>query len=75
MFLLNRFVVPAEVVELYMIHLGGFFYDLAAGFILNIQCTKKLAFLLSFMFHGMNSQLFTIGKQEEEEEEGSRMLL
>lgn len=51
----------AETIDYYMVHMGGLIYDLTVGFMLNFDLSKKTGYLLSFMFHGLNSQLFQIG--------------
>ncbi|ODM95905.1 Vitamin K-dependent gamma-carboxylase [Orchesella cincta] len=56
-----KLVTDAETIEFYMVHMGGLVYDLTVGFMLNFDFSKKAAYLLSLMFHGLNSQIFHIG--------------
>ncbi|CAL8106506.1 unnamed protein product [Orchesella dallaii] len=56
-----KMVTDAETIEFYMVHMGGLVYDLTVGFMLNFDFSKKAAYLLSLMFHGLNSQIFHIG--------------
>jgi len=60
-YVIFRLFLPEEVINYFMVHLGGLFYDLFVGFMLFFESTKKIAFGLSFVFHGLNSQLFDIG--------------
>jgi vitamin K-dependent gamma-carboxylase len=59
----SRVVLEPDAIEYYMVHMGGLVYDLSVGFMLNFEISKKLGILVSVAFHGMNSQLFNIGKK------------
>ena len=62
-FTVIRQFVDEAWIEYYMVHLGGLVYDLFVGFMLLFRSTRKVGFLLSFLFHGMNSWLFDIGEE------------
>ncbi|KAH3863235.1 hypothetical protein DPMN_026215 [Dreissena polymorpha] len=47
--------------SVFIIHLGGLFIDLFIGFLLFFDQTRKYAIFVGSSFHGMNSQLFSIG--------------
>jgi len=57
-------ILGDKFLDYYLIHLGGFAFDLLAGFLLNFEKTRRIGFLLSCLFHGLNSQLFDIGSPD-----------
>ncbi|XP_064457800.1 vitamin K-dependent gamma-carboxylase-like [Ornithodoros turicata] len=56
-----RYLLSDEDVDFYIIHWGGFLFDLTVGFLMMSSITRATALLLSFLFNGMNSQMFRIG--------------
>lgn len=57
-----RKVIATDLIDFYIVHVGGLLYDLTVGFLLlGSGVWKRIGFLFSFMFHFMNSQLFDIG--------------
>ncbi|XP_077999053.1 vitamin K-dependent gamma-carboxylase-like [Glandiceps talaboti] len=56
-----RYILTIKQISFYIVHLGGLTYDLSCGYLLFFDKTRPLGFLLSFMFHGMNSFMFSIG--------------
>ena len=50
-----------EAIDLYLVHLGGLFFDLFEGFLLIFDKTRPIGIFFGAMFHGMNSQMFHIG--------------
>ncbi|XP_070545300.1 vitamin K-dependent gamma-carboxylase-like isoform X2 [Ptychodera flava] len=56
-----RYILTREQVSLYIVHIGGLTYDLSVGYLLFFDKTRYLGFALSFMFHGMNFFMFSIG--------------
>lgn len=50
-----------ESIDFYLVHLSGLFYDLFVGFFLLFEKTRSVGVFFSLMFHGMNSQIFSIG--------------
>lgn len=61
MWALNRFLLNEDDIELYIVHLGGFFLDLTVGFWLLWPKSRPFALVFAAIFHLMNSQLFSIG--------------
>lgn len=57
-----RVILPVELVSLLVVHGGGLFLDLTAGYLLFFDTTRPYAFFFVSYFHCMNSQLFSIGK-------------
>ena len=47
--------------NIYVVHLGGFFIDLTSGFLLYFDKTRIIGYLQLMSFHTMNSLLFSIG--------------
>lgn len=58
---LYRVFLSEEVIEYYIVHLGGFVLDLTVGFWLLWPKSRPLATVFTASFHLMNLQLFTIG--------------
>ncbi|KAL3875762.1 hypothetical protein ACJMK2_033680 [Sinanodonta woodiana] len=56
-----RLVMSDEVIDLFIIHIGGLIIDLSMGFLLFFDKTRKIAFFFLSSFHLMNSQIFSIG--------------
>ncbi|XP_068430260.1 vitamin K-dependent gamma-carboxylase [Clinocottus analis] len=56
-----KVILPVELVNLLVVHGGGLFLDLTAGYLLFFDATRPYAFFLVSYFHCMNSQLFSIG--------------
>uniref|UniRef100_A0A8C4GZJ3 Vitamin K-dependent gamma-carboxylase n=1 Tax=Dicentrarchus labrax TaxID=13489 RepID=A0A8C4GZJ3_DICLA len=50
-----------ELVNLLVVHGGGLFLDLTAGYLLFFDATRPYGFVFVSYFHCMNSQLFSIG--------------
>lgn len=49
-----------------VVHGGGLILDLTAGYLLFFDATRPVAFFFVSYFHCMNSQLFSIGKNDSE---------
>lgn len=56
-----RLVLSEEMTSRLVVHGGGLALDLSAGFLLFFDATRPLGLVLVTYFHGMNSQLFSIG--------------
>lgn len=56
-----KVILPVELVNLLVVHGGGLFLDLTAGYLLFFDATRPYAFFMVSYFHCMNSQLFSIG--------------
>ncbi|XP_075945495.1 vitamin K-dependent gamma-carboxylase [Anarhichas minor] len=56
-----KVILPVELVNLLVVHGGGLFLDLTAGYLLFFDATRPYAFFFVSYFHCMNSQLFSIG--------------
>lgn len=56
-----RLFMTAEQVDLWVIHVGGFFLDLTISFWLFFDKTRPAAIFFCASFHTMNSQIFSIG--------------
>lgn len=56
-----RSFLDDESIDLYLVHLGGLFFDLFEGFLLIFNKTRPIGIFFGAMFHGMNSQMFHIG--------------
>ena len=56
-----RSFLDNEAIDLYLVHLGGLFFDLFEGFLLIFDKTRPIGIFFGAMFHGMNSQMFHIG--------------
>ncbi|KAJ7305318.1 hypothetical protein JRQ81_011237 [Phrynocephalus forsythii] len=56
-----RLVLSEEMTSLLVVHGGGLLLDLTAGFLLFFDATRPVALFFVSYFHGMNSQLFSIG--------------
>ena len=56
-----KYLMSLEQIDLLIVHHGGLLYDLSVGFLLLFDYTRPVAIVLSLFFHGMNSQMFTIG--------------
>jgi vitamin K-dependent gamma-carboxylase len=50
-----------ELIDLLLVHISGLCYDLFVGFFLLFDKTRLMGILFSLAFHGMNSQIFSIG--------------
>lgn len=50
-----------ESIDLFLVHISGLCYDLFVGFFLIFERTRVIGILFSLAFHGMNSQMFSIG--------------
>lgn len=59
-----RPLVPAYYIDYYLIHLGGFLFDLVVGFLLLTGSTRPVAFVLCIIFNTTNSTMFAIGKHD-----------
>lgn len=57
-----RVILPVELINLLVVHGGGLFLDLTAGYLLFFDATRPYAFFFVSYFHCMNSQLFSIGE-------------
>lgn len=53
--------IPGHLIDHLVIHVGGFVFDSAVGFLLLCGRTRPLAFLLATFFNCANSQMFSIG--------------
>ncbi|EDV21674.1 uncharacterized protein TRIADDRAFT_30063 [Trichoplax adhaerens] len=60
-FSLFHYVLTPEQVNLYIVHYGGFAFDLMEGFLLFFDITRPIGLLLGFYFHFSNACMFTIG--------------
>ncbi|TNN71323.1 Vitamin K-dependent gamma-carboxylase [Liparis tanakae] len=56
-----KVILPVELINLLVVHGGGLFLDLTAGYLLFFDATRPYAFVFVSYFHCMNSQLFSIG--------------
>lgn len=56
-----RFFLDDETIDLFLVHIGGLFFDLSEGFLLIFDKTRPIGIFFGAMFHGMNSQMFHIG--------------
>ncbi|XP_053267780.1 vitamin K-dependent gamma-carboxylase isoform X1 [Pleuronectes platessa] len=56
-----KVILPVELVSLLVVHGGGLFLDLTAGYLLFFDATRPYAITFVSYFHCMNSQLFSIG--------------
>lgn len=57
-----RLLFPSTLdIDLVIVHWGGFALDLSVGFLFLHDATRPVAYLLTTLFNGMNSQLFSIG--------------
>lgn len=56
-----KLVFSESFIDLIIVHIGGFCIDLFGGFALYFDKTRPFAFLVLTGFHGLNSQLFSIG--------------
>lgn len=56
-----KMVLPVELVNLGVVHVGGLILDLTAGYLLFFDATRPVTFFFVSYFHCMNSQLFSIG--------------
>ena len=61
----RRLVLSEEMTSRLVVHGGGLALDLSAGFLLFFDATRPLGLVLVTYFHGMNSQLFSIGDAAE----------
>lgn len=50
-----------KAIDLFLVHISGLCYDLFIGFFLIFERTRLIGILFSLAFHGMNSQMFSIG--------------
>ena len=50
-----------SLMDLVVVHYGGFLLDISAGFLLLFDRTRILGFIFCGTFHSLNSQLFNIG--------------
>ncbi len=57
----NRFILTEEQVTLFIVHIGGLFIDLFAGYFLFFDKTRPFGVLITVSFHVMNSKMFNIG--------------
>ena len=56
-----RLFLSDETIDLFLVHIGGFAFDLSEGFLLAFDKTRPIGIFFGAMFHGMNSQMFEIG--------------
>uniref|UniRef100_A0A8C5LZ46 Vitamin K-dependent gamma-carboxylase n=1 Tax=Leptobrachium leishanense TaxID=445787 RepID=A0A8C5LZ46_9ANUR len=56
-----KLFMTEEMTSLVVVHWGGLFLDLTAGYLLFFDITRPLALFFVSYFHCMNSQLFSIG--------------
>ncbi|XP_030057540.1 vitamin K-dependent gamma-carboxylase [Microcaecilia unicolor] len=56
-----KLFLSEEMTNLLIVHGGGLFLDLTAGYLLFFDATRPLALCFVSYFHCMNSQLFSIG--------------
>ncbi|XP_054155223.1 vitamin K-dependent gamma-carboxylase-like, partial [Oppia nitens] len=56
-----RLILSNESIDYYVIHLGGFLFDLTIGFFLICSYTQSIAYIFCLIFNLMNSRLFSIG--------------
>lgn len=56
-----RLLLTDDQIDYFIVHLGGLFLDLSAGFLLFFNATRPLGTFFTSSFHIMNSQLFSIG--------------
>ncbi|CAG2115458.1 unnamed protein product [Medioppia subpectinata] len=54
-------LLPNEMIDLYVVHLGGFVFDLTIGFFLVWNKSRFFAYFFCLLFNSMNSRLFSIG--------------
>lgn len=56
-----RLILSPDLVDLIVIHWGGFLIDSSVGFLLLFKLTRPLGYLFTGLFNSMNSQIFSIG--------------
>lgn len=56
-----RIFLDDQIIDLFLVHIGGLLFDLSEGFLLVFEKTRPIGIFLGAMFHGMNSQMFHIG--------------
>ncbi|XP_050432253.1 vitamin K-dependent gamma-carboxylase [Adelges cooleyi] len=56
-----RYVLPAEFVDWWIVHVTGFLIDLLSGFGLCFQRSRPFTVVVLLAFHTMNSMMFAIG--------------
>lgn len=57
-----RVLLTDEQIDLWIIHVFGFLFDLTCGFFLLLDRTRPMAIIFSTSFHLMNSRMFHIGQ-------------
>lgn len=55
--------MTVEQVTWLLVHVCGFLFDLFVGFGLFFDRSRPITVLFCLTFHGMNSQMFNIGKK------------
>nr|ABJ09596.1 gamma-glutamyl carboxylase [Ciona intestinalis] len=56
-----RLFMSEAMMDLVVVHIGGFLLDISAGFLLFFDKTRWIGFIFCSSFHFMNSQMFNIG--------------
>ncbi|XP_078494473.1 vitamin K-dependent gamma-carboxylase [Ciona intestinalis] len=56
-----RLFMSETMMDLVVVHIGGFLLDISAGFLLFFDKTRWIGFIFCSSFHLMNSQMFNIG--------------
>lgn len=57
----SRIFLPAHLVEHLIIHVLGFSFDLFVGFLILWKPLRSLGAILTLIFNGLNSRMFSIG--------------
>lgn len=56
-----RLFLSDDLIDYFIVHLGGLVFDLTQGFLLYFDRTRIIAFIFGYGFHGMNAIMFSIG--------------
>nr|XP_039273169.1 vitamin K-dependent gamma-carboxylase-like [Styela clava] len=56
-----RFFMTNDQIDFWIVHIGGFLFDISVGFLLYFNKTRVIGLFLCGSFHGMNSRMFSIG--------------
>lgn len=54
-------MISEQSIDYYVVHVFGFVLDASVGFLLCFDPTRKMAIMITTVFHLMNSQIFAIG--------------
>ncbi|CAG2164247.1 unnamed protein product [Oppiella nova] len=56
-----KLLLSNESIDFYVVHLGGFMFDLTIGFFLVWNKSRFFAYFFCLLFNSMNSRIFSIG--------------